>query len=220
MLALMLKRHLPFILSATAAALFLALGAVVVLFGPQRGDARALGDPSAPPPVAAADPLPVGQPPLARPAALPPEAVAAQVGGGGGTPPNLIEARTPDERFTPAALAAVRCAVGRDLAHDPALDAVAVIIWRADAKGELDAMIGRLYQEYQISAFTTIPALANQGADPSDPCVFGGMDLRQVLPRDAWGDAATVGVAFFREQDGPPDFPLSSMVVVGRRAAP
>ncbi len=220
MLVLMLRRHAPVILSAAAVALFIVLGAGAILLAPRSGDARAIGDPSAPRPVAAAAPAPIGQPPVARPVNLPPEAVGSRDRGRSGASQNLIEARMPDERFHPAASDAVRCAVGHEIARDPALDKVAIAIWRADALGGLDAILGRLYQEHGIAVFTTIPALTNQGGDPSDPCRFGGVDLRDILPRDAWGDVKVAGVAFFSEPDGTPDFPLSSMVVVGRRAAP
>lgn len=220
MLALMLRRHAPVMLSVAAVALFIVLGAGATLLAPRSGDARAIGDPSAPRPVTAAALAPIGRPPIARPVNLPPEAVGSRGRGGSGASQNLIEARMPDERFHSAALDAVRCAVGHEIARDPALDKVAIAIWRADALGGLDAILGRLYQEDGISVFTTIPALTNQGGDPSDQCRFGGMDLREILPRDAWGDVRVAGVAFFSESDGTPDFPLSSMVVVGRRAAP
>lgn len=219
MLALMLKRHLPFILSATAAALFLALGAVVLLFGPQRGDARALGDPSAPPPAAAAEPLPVGQPPIARPAALPPEALAStNGGGGGGMPANLIEARTPDERFHPAALAAVQCAIGREVAHDPALDAVAVALWRARASADaLDAALAaeaRIAREHGVRMSAVLSGFtADHAADP-DPCRFAGRALREELTVQGWAEVRAVGVAFFPEADA--TAPVSTLVVVGR----
>lgn len=210
MLALMLRRHLPFILSATAATLFLALAAVIILLGPQRGDARALGDPSAPRPVAAAEPAPVGQPPVARPAALPPEALASS-GGAGGAPQNLIEARMPDERFHPAALAAVQCAVGREVAHDPALDAIAIDVWRAQAQGQVP-VVQRLINDHGLRVVSLLTL--DRDAPPSaDPCVFGGADLRKRAGAQ-WSDAAVVGVAAFPEPEG--GLPVMTLVVVAR----
>ncbi|MDW8234963.1 MAG: hypothetical protein RMJ54_19495, partial [Roseiflexaceae bacterium] len=169
-------------------------------------------------PVAAAEPLPVGQPPIARPAALPPEAVAAQVGGGGGTPPNLIEARTPDERFHPAALAAVQCAVGRDLAHDPALDAVAVALWRAHATAEtLDAALAaeaRIARAHEVRMSAVLSGFAADHAADPDPCRFAGRTLREALTAQGWTEVRAVGVAFFPEADA--TAPLSTLVVVAR----
>ncbi len=34
---------------------------------------------------------------------------------------------------------------------------------------------------YRFSVFTTIPALTNAGGADADPCVFGGMDVREAL---------------------------------------
>lgn len=122
MFALMLQNHLPFILSF-AASLFIALGLGIVLGDVRTADPRALGDPNAPRPTdAVATPIlrdPVARPSAPIPAAPPP---------GGGAAENLIDARAPDVRFHPAAIAAARCAIGRDVVHDPDLDAVAAAI--------------------------------------------------------------------------------------------
>lgn len=216
MLALMLRRHLPFILSASAAALFLALAAVVVVIGPQDRNARALGDPNAPPP-AAAEPAPVGRPPVARPAALPPDALASG-DGAGGAPRNLVEARMPDDRFHPAAIAAVQCVIGREVPHDPALDAVAVAIWRARASAEtIDAALAeeaRIARDANVRMSAVLSGLAASHAAGDDPCRFAEVDLRAQLTHPAWRDARAIGVAFFPEPDA--TAPVSTLVAVAR----
>lgn len=217
MLALMLRRHLPFILSASAAALFLALAAVVVFIGPQPGDARALGDPNAPPPASQGTPVAVGQPPVARPAALPPDALASG-GGAGGAPHNLVEARMPDDRFHPAAIAAVQCVIGREVLHDPALDDVAVAIWRARASAEtIDAALAeeaRIARDANVRMSAVLSGLAASHAAGDDPCRFAEADLRAQLTHPAWRDARAVGVAFFPQPDA--TMPVSTLVVVAR----
>lgn len=215
MFAITIRRHLRFIGSVAGAVLLIGITANL-FFSSRSGSIAFVGDPSAPRSAPETGSVPHANSPAVRQLAAAPRALP----NGGRAATNLIDIRTPDKRFHDAARTSVACAVGQQsLVHDPALDAAAVTIWRAEMSREIDALLGHLYQEYHMSVFTTIPGLTNQGANPDDPCLFGGIDLRTMMPSTAWNDVVAIGVAFFSEPEHTDD-PSSSLVVVGRRTTP
>ncbi|ABU59501.1 hypothetical protein [Roseiflexus castenholzii] len=131
MVRLILQRNRLTLLTFVVIPAAIAAIAAAWLLRPQATSGSPLGDPNAP--VVAATPAPFvgGQPPIARPAAVPVAASRADGGPPPDAPANFIEARMPDARYHDAAFAAVQCAVGRPLTRDPALDALAVEAWRA-----------------------------------------------------------------------------------------
>ncbi len=206
---------------AIAVAIFAVLIVVViagVALTPARG-ATPLGDPNAvvvEPTIAPPDSLP----PVARPAAVPVAAgdpnVASDTAG------QHIEidhaTRMPDESKAESAAAAISCAVGRDLPMDPNLNAVAADLWRIEARDNVASFQrgAELSKSIGLVVMTNIVDLDETGADPSDPCVFGGRNLRDAFPTEAFKDATHIGVAFF-PWPTVAGLPQSSLYVIGVR---
>jgi hypothetical protein len=237
MFKLLLRRQLPLILGFAAAALFIAIGIGALLDGARDSATRPLGDPNAPRPTTDAPtpitlppvtrplgdpnaprpttdaPTPITLPPVTRPAAVPPEAVIPQ--SGSDMTDNLIDVRTPDEQFLPAAVVALRCAFGADAAHDPALDEVALEYWRSTVRGE-PTVIDHPYND-PMRASSTIALV--MGFDPTrlaaDPCAYGKNDLAANFPLSA-GDATRIiafGVAQFVDPKPAPGMPPGALAV-------
>ena len=159
------------------------------------------------PPLSTPDPPASGEdwgsalPPVARPGVVP--VSSGDPGAAADTVGQRIDidhaARMPDERMADAAAAAIACAVGRDLPMDPDLNAVAADLWRIEARDNVASFQRgvELSKSIGLVAMTNIIDLDETGADPSNPCVFGGRDLREAFPTEAFKDATHVGVAFF-----------------------
>jgi hypothetical protein len=216
-LTLLVRRNAGIITFALAVVVIVAL-IVGTALTPARG-ATPLGDPNAvviEPTVAPPDSLP----PVARPAAVP--VAAGDPNGVDDTTGQHIEidhaARMPDERMADAAAAAIACAVGRDLPMDPDLNAVAADLWRIEARDNVASFQRgvELSKSIGLVAMTNIVDLDETGADPSNPCVFGGRDLREAFPTEAFKDATHVGVAFF-PWPTTAGLPQSSLYVIGVR---
>jgi hypothetical protein len=216
-LTLLVRRNAGVIAVTITAVLIVAIIAGVALT-PARG-ATPLGDPNAvvvEPTLAPPDSLP----PVARPAAVPVESGDPNVAPD--TTGQHIEidhaARMPDESKAEAAAAAISCAVGRDLPMDPNLNAVAADLWRIEARDNVASFQrgAELSKSIGLVVMTNIVDLDETGADPSDPCVFGGRNLRDAFPTEAFKDATHIGVAFF-PWPTVAGLPQSSLYVIGVR---
>ncbi|GIW02596.1 hypothetical protein [Roseiflexus sp.] len=209
MVRLILQRNRLTLLAFVVIPAAVAIVAAAWLLRPQATSSAPLGDPNAP--VVAATPAPFvgGQPPIARPAAVPVAASRADDGAPGGEPANLIEARMPDARYHDAAFAAVQCAVGRPLTRDPEFDALAVEAWRASVMHgdeRVEAMVREHPRVKRIGFFLFIP----DETPSSDPCIFGGNDFRN--ERLLFEQATTIGVAVFPSSSA--NYPVGTLVIV------
>lgn len=217
-LTLLARRNLGVIALTLAVVLIVAVLAGAALT-PARG-ATPLGDPNAAvvePTVAVPE---SALPPVARPGAVP--ASSGDPGGAADSTGQHIEldhsARMPDESKAAAAAAAISCAVGRDLPIDPQLNAVAAELWRIEARDNVASFQrgAELSRSIGLVVMTNIIDLHEHGADPSNPCVFGGRDLREAFPTEAFKDATHIGVAFF-PWPTVAGLPQSSLYVIGVR---
>ncbi len=214
-LTLLVRRNVGAIAITAVAVLIVAVIAGVALT-PARG-ATPLGDPNAvvvQPTLAPPDSLP----PVARPAAVP--VAAGDPNGADDATGQHIEidhaARMPDESKAEAAAAAVSCAIGRDLPMDPHLNAVAADLWRLEARDNVASFQrgAELAQSIGLVVMTNIVDLDETGADPSNPCIFGGRNLRDAFPTETFKDATHIGVAFF-PWPTVAGLPQSSLYVIG-----
>jgi hypothetical protein len=218
-LTLLVRRNAGVIAFALAVVVIVAL-IVGTALTPARS-ATPLGDPNATPPTPPASGEDWGSalPPVARPGVVP--VSSGDPGTAADTVGQRIDidhaARMPDERMADAA-AAIACAVGRDLPMDPDLNAVAADLWRIEARDNVASFQRgvELSKSIGLVAMTNIIDLDETGADPSNPCVFGGRDLREAFPTEAFKDATHVGVAFF-PWPTTAGLPQSSLYVIGVR---
>lgn len=123
---------------------------------------------------------------------------------------NSIETRMPDARYHDAAFAAVQCAIGHPVTRDPALDAIAIEAWRADARGDERRLHAMTLDRRAIDVTFLVVTL--NASPSSDPCVFGGQNLRAF--RTLWKDSLSVGIAVFPSLS---DSDLADTLVVVRR---
>jgi hypothetical protein len=221
-LTLLVRRNAG-IITFTLAVVVIVVSIVGTALTPARS-ATPLGDPNAsirpPNPPAGGGDWGGALPPVARPAVVP--VSSGDPGAAADTVGQRIDidhaARMPDERMADAAAAAIACAVGRDLPMDPDLNAVAADLWRIEARDNVASFQrgAELSKSIGLVVMTNIVDLDETGADPSDPCVFGGRNLRDAFPTEAFKDATHIGVAFF-PWPTVAGLPQSSLYVIGVR---
>ncbi|MGQ9827639.1 MAG: hypothetical protein ACUVSW_07205 [Roseiflexus sp.] len=196
-----------------AAFVLIAL-AITILVGVNlrpRTDALALGNPSAPRPVAE-DEMPVGLPPVARPAVNEPSGAESIV-----TEIDYASLR-PDPAMVARTHAALSCAAGRDIPVDPTLDTAATEFWKNETlfEGDLNRYV-ELIEKHRLAPklkkFMRVGGIVVASMNTADPCVFGDVDMRTIFPPEEWEGIDSVGIAFF-PVPGMSDQPVASFEVL------